>query len=42
VIDLFLIFAFGFIVGSGVGFVAGWYHAEENQIEKFRKELENK
>ena len=40
--DLFIIFIFGFFLGMGIGIVCGMYQKKENELEDFKKELENK
>ena len=37
-IDLFLIFAFGFLLGLGIGIVCGAWQRENNELDTFKKE----
>ena len=33
---MFLIFAFGFMLGLGIGMAAGMWQKEQNEIEEFK------
>lgn len=39
---MFILFAFGFLLGLGIGIVAGQWQKETNELERIKKELEEK